>query len=242
MKAICILCRKPDRIWCEFLNTFAKYKVFLMIDSFDFDTSEIEEIYQNLSFIKISDDTCREYNYTNINYFVEKEVTSWEKAILYFQHFNKNFDHVWFIEDDVFFYDENVISKIDEQYKDEDFLSRRPFNIGEKKEKWGPIDSKFKEPFYSAMCCAVRMSKNMLNQIDNFRKDVKRFCFLEILFPTIAINLNLNYKNPPELISVLFNPDMSIKKKVFTDVLYTNLFHPVKDIYKHKIYREGILH
>ena len=241
MNAVCLLCRKPDRIWCEFLNDFKNYKVFLMIDDCSIDLTELKKDYSNLEFVQIEDESCVVHNYTKINYFVKKDITAWEKALFYFHNLNNQFSNIWFIEDDVFFYDENVLFNIDKEYPEEDLLTRFSFNPKENEDKWGPI-SLLTLPIQSAMCCVVRMSKKMLKAIDDFVLVEKRFCFLEILFPTLATTKKLNYKNPKQLDSVLFNPDKKIRHKVFTDLLYTNLFHPVKDIYKHKIYREGILH
>jgi hypothetical protein len=241
MNAVCLLCRKPDRMWCEFLDKFNNYKVFIIVDDQEIDLSDIKRDYSNLAFIQISDNDCIDKYYTKINYFVKKDITSWERSMLFFTFIEKSFDQVWFIEDDVFLYDESVLEKIDKKYQKEDLLTRFTHFPEEKQTKWGPIEN-LKEPIRSAMCCVVRMSKRMLLEINEFVKIEKRFCFLEILFPTLATNLNLDYKNPDEFDSVRFNPDKLIKKKMTTELLQKNLFHPVKDIYKHKIYREGILH
>lgn len=241
MNALCLLCRKPDRIWCNFLKDFRFYKVFIMIDDFEIDIDDFKKDYPHMKFLQIHDSHCNAVNYTGVNYWVKKDITSWEKALFYFFYINKNYEHVWFIEDDVFFYNESIVKNIDEQYPNEDLLTRVPHIPKKHKPEWGPTQNLI-DPINTAMCCATRMSQKMLKSLDDFVKKTGRFCFLEILFPTLAYQLKLDYKNPNELLTVVYHPDKSIRKKVFSDKVKVNVFHPVKDIYKHIIYRERILH
>ena len=45
MNAICLICINPNKIWCEFLNTFTKYKIFLIIDDNNFDSLSFKTNY-----------------------------------------------------------------------------------------------------------------------------------------------------------------------------------------------------
>ena len=123
MKNLCLICRSPHNIWCEFLNNFKKYKITVIIDDNKKSYNSFKEDYSNINFIQIPDSDCIEKKYTNLNFFMKKNVTGWEKAIYYFTFIDNDKEDVWFIEDDVFFYDENTINNIDIQYNDSDLLT-----------------------------------------------------------------------------------------------------------------------
>jgi hypothetical protein len=171
--AICLITFKPREIYCNFLNSFINYKVFVIVDNNDFDLTQFRINYKNITFIQIDNKECEENGYINVNYVIKK-ISGWDKALYYFGVINKKFDKVWFIEDDVFFYNEDTLIKIDNKYKDDDLLSKKPdqVNNGDSKDwHWEIItDINFDYPHYGGMMCCVRMSRNMLESIHNYAK------------------------------------------------------------------------
>ena len=238
--AICLITFKPREIYCDFLNSFINYKIFVMVDDNEFDLTQFRINYKNITFIQIDNKECEKNGYINVNYMI-KNLSSWDKALYYFGVINKKFDKVWFIEDDVFFYNEELIIKIDAKYKDDDLLSRYPdaVNNGDRKDwHWGSVtDIKFDHPHYGGMMCCVRMSRNMLESIHNYAKKHKTLFFLEILFPTIAKKNNLKYSNPDEFYTI-FWPGGPLKDE---DINANGLFHPIKDLDKHESFRKKII-
>ena len=56
MNAICLITFKPTKIWCDFLNKFKNYKIFIIIDDNKFDFTLLKSMYTNITFIKIENE------------------------------------------------------------------------------------------------------------------------------------------------------------------------------------------
>jgi hypothetical protein len=241
--ALVLLCLQPNKIWCDFLNNFTTYKVYIIIDDSKFDCKTIETIYPNIIFIQIDDSVCESAGYKNMNFTLKKKVTAWEKAMYYFsmekeKEKEKEYEYLWFIEDDVFFYDETTISNIDEKYTNQDILSTEYVENkdGDKTYwNWPWIDIQYSPPYYKAMVCATRLSSNFLNCIKEYATKNNTLFFLEALFPTIAIKNNLNPGFPRELYNIHY-------RYMFfeSDITKENLYHPVKKIIKHASLRDNL--
>jgi hypothetical protein len=228
--AVCLLCRYPDPIWMDFLSSFTHYRVYVVVDS-DKNISEFTNTYKTLTFIQIPDDECKAHGYMNMNYFVRKDCTAWEKAMYYFSK-HASYNHVWFIEDDVFFHKESDLIHIDTQYPTSDLLSA-PYNKLDKN-TWSHTNHTkilHPEPHYEALCCAVRMSSALLNRIETVAGTHKTLYFLEALLPTEAHNLT--YDTPDELKTITWN-------HVHTNFIAGNIYHPLKDITRHKKIRDSL--
>ena len=236
MNTICLICIKPHKIWCDFLNNFKKYKIFVIIDDNNFDITFFKNAYTNISFVQINEEKCKNYFYINMNFIVfYKEITGWEKALYYFSVENLNNNFIWFMEDDVFFYDENTIKNIDKKYMYDDLLSNNyEINeIGDKKDwLWNRININISPPYYKGMMCCVRLSNKILKCIYDYANKNKTLFFLEALFPTIAFKNNLIYSTPTEFIEIHYRKDFNIEeinKKI--------LYHPVKNLEQHITFR-----
>jgi hypothetical protein len=191
--------------------------------------------YKNVNLIRIKDEDCYVNGYKNMSFIGEKEVTGWEKAIYYFSNINTVYENIWFLEDDVFFNNEKTLMDIDAKYKNSDLLTNN-YNENETGLKdcwlWNTINIELPPPYYGAMCCAVRMSKNMLLKVKEYADNYKTLFFLEALLPTLCKKTNLIYDIPDELKNIVF-----IKNYNDKDIDITNLYHPVKDMLKHLDYR-----
>ena len=222
--AICLITLRPNKIWCDFLNNFEKYKIIIIIDDNEFDLNDFKNKYTNIEFIKIDNEICKLYGYIDTNFTLNKLISGWDKALYYFCFENINYNFVWFIEDDVYFYDENTIINIDDQYTKSDLLSNR-CNINIKGDKnywhWKQINIKYPPPYYYGMMCAVRLSNNMMKCINDYAKLHKTLFFLEALFPTIAIKNNLRCAIIEELSEIHYRCDF--EKKMLIQNIYTIL-------------------
>ena len=233
---VCLICYKPNNIWIEFLSKFTKYDVYIIIDD---NTTHYKEFYSkftNINIIQINDDECKNKGFINMNFFIKKTVTAWEKAIYYFSTLNTSYNKIWFFEDDVFFYDETSLLHIDSKYHQADLLSRYSYeNIYGHTNywHWSTIDIRFKPPYYYAMVCCVRMSSQLLYKLKNYANQHHTLFFLEALFPTICKVNNMIYHTPTQFNNILY-----WKKYNDKDIDKYNLFHPVKNITMHKHYRD----
>ena len=115
---IALICLKPEEPYLEFLNNFTNYEVYIIIDDNSVNYTLLYSAkHTNLRFIQIPDEICSQYGFTNVNNFgVLKHISGWDKALYYLSLNFKNTDSntkIWFIEDDVFFYDEETLLRID---------------------------------------------------------------------------------------------------------------------------------
>jgi hypothetical protein len=235
MNALCLITFIPNKIWCDFLNLFSNYKIFIIVDNNNFELYEFRNNYKNINFIQIEDIKCNLNGYIDTNFILNKLISGWDKALYYFGVENNNYDFVWFIEDDVFFYNESTLLKIDNQYINNDLLSNKidENTNGDKNTwLWSKINIQYSPPYYNGMMCAVRFSTRMIECINNYAKEKNTLFFLEALFPTIAIKNNLNYNNPNELNNIYYRNDFK------EEFINNNLYHPVKNLDDHIYFRK----
>lgn len=239
MNAISLITYRPNNIWCDFLNNFKNYKIFMIVDDNNFDLTYFINHYKNITFIQVLEDKCKMTGHIDTNFCIGKLISGWDKALYYFGVENRNYRFIWFIEDDVFFYNEDTFFEIDKKYLEDDLLSKQyGENInGEKLTwHWGRITIKYSPPYYSGMMCIVRFSQNMITCINKYANEHKTLFFLEALFPTIAIKNSLKYSTPNEFNNIYYRHNFKQE-----DINEKNLYHPIKDINMHTILRKELL-
>jgi hypothetical protein len=228
-KAVSLLVREPNVIWLNFLNTFTEdYDVYVIIDDYNFSTIQLESQYPNINFIKIKDDTCKKSGFFNVNYVFPKTPTAWDKGLYYFCVVNKNYDYVWFIEDDVYIPNKKILKSIDKKHPDTHLLCG---DIGVYRNydgwsHWNQAKNYFKQPWANGLQCVCRISKKLLNKINDFANENKTLTFLEVLFPTLAHQNNLSSTAPDEFKNVLWSQNFN----KLEDLDSKNIFHPIKNI------------
>ena len=104
MNILCLISKNPEKRWCEFLSKFNNYKIYIIVDDNNFDLSKLNYEYKKINFIKIDDEKCKLNGYVNAEFKSDKIVNAWDKALYYFGVENKNYEFIWFLEDDVFFH------------------------------------------------------------------------------------------------------------------------------------------
>jgi hypothetical protein len=235
--SICLICLKPNDIWINFLSGFSSYDIYIIVDDNSKDYSKEYSINEKIKIVQISDKECKDSGYIKMSYLmIKKLVSGWDKSIYYFSKMNIGYKNVWFIEDDVFLHDERCLLEIDSKYKNSDLLSNiySENGSGEKKDwHWKSIEIKHNPPYYNAMVCSVRISSNLLCKIKDYATEHKTLFFLEALFPTICKINSMRYDTPSELKNIVYKREY---KDI--DIDKNSLYHPVKDISKHKYYRE----
>jgi hypothetical protein len=230
---VCLICYKPNDIWFDFLSKFTKYDIYIIIDDNSKDYKGQYSKFSNINIIQINNEETKSNGFINTDF--KENGQGWSKALYYFSSIYKNLNYVWFIEDDVFFKDEFTLLNIDSQYYDIDLLTNTVSeNILGKKDywNWSFIDINLPPPYYNAMCCASRMSNSLLSKIKEYATTNKTLYFHEALSPTICYLNKYSHKCPIELNNIVYRKDYIDK-----DIDKNNLFHPVKDITKHKHYR-----
>lgn len=240
MNALAIICRTPVESLCAFYNTFETYyEVFMIMDDEQFNYDHLAKLYTNITFIRIEKSDCLEKHFKYTNYSTNnKEVSGWDKALYYFTYVRSGYPHVWFLEDDVFVYDANTLLNIDKKYGPYDLLSNTVYKEANLDEwMWNSIQIEFPPPYYCGMCCATRMSSNMLASINTYGQRYKTLFFLEACFPTIAKYFNLRLiDSPEEFKTVTFNRQWDFPK----DFNKACIFHPIKNPDHHHMIRNHL--
>jgi S-adenosylmethionine decarboxylase proenzyme len=237
MPAICLLTQRPNTYWLDFLSKFTKYEVYIIIDSNKLDYKDIcQGAYPNIHFIQIANEDCAAAGFTHSNVVQPGQadtdfgqIIAWDKALYYFAKLNQTEEHVWMIEDDVFFYDENTLSQLDAKYPTTDLLSQAYGENPEGKNEdwvWPFINVRLPPPYYCAMLCAIRISGPLLAKVADYVTQHKALVFIEALIPTLAKQATtLSYETPQELTTILYRRDWKLE-----DINKTALFHPIKDM------------
>jgi hypothetical protein len=234
-EALCLIVNKPNKNYLDFLDNFVNYEIYVIIDDNTFDYStQYKNDYKNINLIQITDIYCKISGFINTNKIgVRKLISGWDKALLYFSVINKKHGFVWFIEDDVFFYNEESILNLDKKYKYYDILCNCDFIEGIYDTwLWKYIKIHLPKPHYKGMMCATRISRKLLDCINKYAKKNKQLFFLEALFPTITKYNNLTYYHPDELKTVLYRRDWNDR-----EIDKINIYHPIKDQSKHVYFR-----
>lgn len=236
--SLCLLCRRPDEVWLEFLNTFVGYEVFVVIDDNTWDQHEqMVSRYPRLQLIQIDNRDCEQWGFVDGN-FLNSRITAWEKSWYYFSVLNRHHDHVWFLEDDVFVCQEATIQQIDEQYPASDILCA---SCSVNREgaytdwHWNQIRINFPPPYYWAMVCAVRMSRALLNAVRDYAEQNRTLFFLEALLPSLAKKQKLKYDTPPELRNIVYRHEWQL-----ADIEKQSLYHPIKDLAQQAEFRRRL--
>lgn len=228
---IILICYKINYNWVSFLEKFNHYDIYIIVDF-----QGKLPVHPKIKFIQIDNNICRNTGYTNLNLIING-LNGWDKAIYFASTILENYDYFWFIEDDIFFYDEKTLLDIDTQYKEVDLLSNKIYEETDLNNwHWSwitPIN--FELPYFQGMMCICRMSKKLLDNISTYIKENKTMFFLEAMFPTVCKKTNLKYESPIEFENVVWRKHFNKN-----DFNKTHFFHPLKNKKLHSVYRHFI--
>ena len=230
---ICLLCYKVREGWCTFLNKFKNYDIYIIIDCNNQPIQEYRKKYKNINFIKIIDFDCVKNGFYNSVHELwvnpTNKVISWDKGLYFFSKINKNYQNVWFMEDDIFFYDENTLLNLDNKNKNIDLViknfnhKKNIYNINEW--HWKKIirfkDKNWEKMATYTMVCCVRLSRKYLNHLIKYVEKNNKLHLIETLIPTLAIVNKLNIKYEKNL-------RISWRKK-FKYINKFSIYHPIKN-------------
>lgn len=166
---------------------------------------------------------------------VKRGPTAWENAFYYLSKIDMDsFDHIFFIEDDVYcksFYSMlHAIKYYDNSTYD---LICKDFYSQQESRSWHWwIDKEVSHFFYQYRYRSFnpfcRLSNRLIRKIFNYRIKYNKFCFHEILFPSLAAShhfsiLDYNLYNNPYIGDIRWEPNYKIS------LLDHRIYHPVKE-------------
>jgi hypothetical protein len=231
------LVREPQTTWLDFLNQFTRqYDVFVAIDN-QKDYTSMQRSYSNITFIQISDQECEQHGYYNSDYYF-RPVVATDRAFYYFNRINKKYDNIWFCEDDVFMQSIDNIVNLDRQYPSADLIVPNiEMNIDGQADGWAHwqnIEGTLPLPWAHHIICLTRISRELMNKVDQFVQQHRKLVYKEILFHTLAVHNNMSIVTPPELSKIRYPEEWDI-----LDILGDRdrgekyIYHPIKDLQKH---------
>lgn len=233
--AICLICNIPNPTYMEFLHKFMYYQICFMIRDNSVNYQELYgSTYKNIQFIQMNDNEYSTHGFIDYD-FSEDAFRDWYKALYYFSVINMDFEHVWFMEDDVFFHSEYTLKNLDTRYHRNDLLSNTILVDAEQTTDWHwyKIHTHYEFPMYHTMTNIVRLSKALLSHIRVYAETHKKVFFIEALIPTVAMKHGLICSSPDEMKHVYFKHDFDL------NILNKReLYHPFSDILSHDMLRE----
>lgn len=140
--------------------------------------------------------------------WIPKDLMALDKALYYFCKKDTEPDYIWFVEDDVFVPRPDIFRDIDAKYPDADLLTKSNLCQMECTDwpGWNRADLSFMDggPFYHSLCCAMRLSRRMLQAVQEFAETKGRLVFLEFFFNTLAMQKGFKVETPEELSTIVF--------------------------------------
>ena len=247
--AIALLCRKPNNLWLDFLCKFENYDIFLIIDDNSEKYSiEYSDTYPNIHFIQIDNIECYKYGFTySSSATLLPDILAWDKGLFFFSHICKTYENIWFIEDDIFLFSENVLTELDTEFPNYDLLSK---NHNVKNDDtvldwhWKHVYGNISLPWACSLIPICRMSKLLLEKISEYANTRGKLFFIEAMFNTIAEQNNLKIgakENNSSMEKFKLIDHRGDCSPLITDKTKMYLFHPIKDFRQHKIIRNKIL-
>lgn len=215
--AVVFLTHRPTKELFDFAKSLSStYSVFICVDDNNFRILNKSKI---VNVIQYPNDLMIDSGFYGANVLISS-VSAWDKSVYHFVY-NNIYDNVWFIEDDVYFYNVNSLKIIDDVNVDLVCSSLDEF-LGNSWYKTEDISKYFSGSFYHSFIPICRLSSRLLFKIGEFVDEFNCLTFFEVLFPTILINNNLTYTIPISFKNVRY-------KKVSSDFDKNGFYHPVKD-------------
>lgn len=146
------------------------------------------------------------------------------------------FDHVWIMEDDVFFYEPTLAREMVDRFRnsDADLLASefgRPSDCPDWA-NWGYAEAF--EPAYRARCFLPlsRFSKSLISHCHSFVAKRGSLCFIEAMFPSLVVQCSLKSETLDFLTQkrFRFRPPFNRWELIYKSgqSLRRGVFHPVK--------------
>ena len=230
-RALCFLTVEPSTILLDFLhslNTQNEYDLFLCIDKHNYRIPEKYARQETVYYIQYTDKRPEHAGFLGSVMYVPDRACSRDKALFYFWKDDTAYEHMWFIEDDVYLASCIPLLAMDKTHPIEDLLCSSFSIVTENPHKWHwdrLVAGKIELPWANSMICAIRISRALLNEISMYAQQNGRLLFDEALFTTLALHARLKYACPVALKNITF-------KNTWEDSSIDNhcLYHPIKDV------------
>ena len=226
--AIAIVAKEPVQEWINFLSQIeGDFHTFLFSDMPTTITDEKTHI------IHYTDERVARNWFTCLSHF--KPISAWDKALYHFCKVETDFDHVWFLEDDVLIPHAKTLQYLQAKYPTGDLLIRSclSFEQNTQWQHWHRAIPRYAR--YQSMACVCRTSKKLLREITNLANERRRLFFLELLFTSVAAEHKMHVLTIPELQHIIWKYEWKQE-----DIQPDKLYHPVKNFQQQQDFRKNI--
>ena len=236
---ICFLTVKPSYLFYYFCKQLKNYQtdIYICIDKNDYNIPGYDGA---LPIIKLDNIICEKAGFKSSVLYFNNRAVSRDKALYYFCKKNVNYDYIWFIEEDVFIPSIKTIDNLNKKYTTADLLTKSNDIVHSKQTDWHwPHVHKqinIEPPYAISMICACRVSKQLMKCINDYANKYKNLFLDEVLFNTLALKANLRVIPINELSTITYHEKWHI-----SNIKLENLYHPMKHIFQHYLFRENIL-
>jgi len=239
-------CKEFFELCSQILNDEYDISIFIDDNSYEIDF----EYNKKLSVIKIDNDECKMAGYYGFVSYFKERACSKDKALYYIvkNNIEKEYDFIWFIEEDCFIPSNKTIPDIDNKYKYKneniDFLCKsNEVILDNKRPYWYHWKYVFERcslgpPHGRSLICARRCSKKLIESIRSYIEKYKKLFFCEAFYTIIALHNNLNIKAIDELSTLRWEPKFKWNLNIIQE---QNIYHPIKDIKIQYEYRKKFM-
>jgi hypothetical protein len=228
---ICFLTVKPCELFYDFCKKLKSKdtEIYICIDDNDY---TIPNYDNEINIIQIDNQICENSGFKSTVLLFNNKACSRDKALYFFCKNNIDYNHIWFIEEDVFIPSIHTIENINNKYIVGDLLvcsNNIEYTTKTNSWHWNRINKQIKipPPYASSMICAIRCSKQLLTHINEYVNKYNNLFMDEVLFNTIALQNNLNIVTIEELSTIVYR-----RVWVKNNIKITHLYHPIKSIKK----------
>ena len=246
-RAICFLSASfSDKLY-EFVKELAKdtdqeYDFYICIDKGDKSDIKINHNDENITLLFVNGKRSEDHGFHSSVLYFQGRACSRDKALYYFSIEKKDYDNVWMIEDDVFFYNLETIKRLDRRYPSSDLLTKQFDIVRNEREKnemrwdnWHFLTDKIGFPWTKGMICVIRVSSSLLSAIRGYALKNKTLLFDESMFTTLSLHSNLIVETPSEFQEVDYYDHIN-----WNYLNKTHFLHPVKDPSFHEKLRQRL--
>lgn len=241
---ICFLTFRPKQLFYELCKEILEdcdqtHQGYICIDD---NSYEIPNYDGKIPIIQIDNTECETNGFKNTVTYCKDQACSRDKALYYFCKLETDYRYIWFIEEDVFIPSKMTIPYLDDKYSVGDLITSAHDIIETTDHSWYYAKRAFEEfseyyapPYAKSLVCAIRVSRKMMEYIEEYADFYNTLHFCEILFNTLAMKNDLEIIIPEELSTILFQ---NVWKTNYIDRTY--LYHPIKDMFIQSEYRKQI--
>jgi hypothetical protein len=238
---ICFLTYRPNDTYYNLCKEVLdqNFRVYICIDDNDY---EIPNYDGKIPIIKIRREECEDAGFKNTVTCCKDIACSRDKALYYFCKIEKKYDYIWFLEEDVFIPSKTTIPYLDNKYKGDlitsshEIIETNTYPWYFTRRTFDEYKEIFEPPYAKSMICAIRVSRKMMDAIEEYAAFYKTLHFCETIFNTLALKNNLTVVCPPELSTIVYRKDWKLNQ-----INRHYLYHPIKDMNIQSEYRAYIL-